>query len=179
MRVAGSGSCASFGRVLRGPFGYRARVAVACLLLPAALVVASCGGSSDDDGGTVPAASATVVVKDMPGYGKVLTTGEGRALYVLTSDPEGGSKCVDADCTKDWKPLVADGEPKGSDGIKTSMLGTFKRGDGEEQVLYNQRALYTYGGEDLAGAGIKALGGTWYLVDPDGDPVETTAVGGY
>jgi predicted lipoprotein with Yx(FWY)xxD motif len=154
-------------------------VAAVCLLVPGALVLASCGGGSDEaEGGTVPASSATVITKKVPGYGTALATNSGKLLYVLTSDPEGGTKCVDS-CVKQWKPLLGEGSPKAADGVKPDLLGTFKRDDGDQQVLYNKRALYTFTGEELAGAGTKALGGTWYLVDPDGKPIETTGVGGY
>ena len=42
-------------------------------------------------------------------------------------------------------------------------------------MLYNKHALYTYTGEELAGPGTKALGGTWFFISPEGEPVESTA----
>ena len=150
------------------------RLTLVCLLISAALAVSSCGG---DDGDT-PVASATVSTKKVPGYGTVLATKGGKLLYVLTSDPDGGSKCADA-CAEEWPPLGEQGEPTAAKGVKPSMLGSFDRSDGTTQVLYNKLALYTYTGEELAGPGTKTLGGTWYFVSPDGKPVKSTQAGGY
>lgn len=139
-------------------------------------MLASCGDDSGG-GGTAPAGSATVSTKKVPGYGTVLAS-KGKLLYVLTSDPEGGSKCADA-CAEQWPPLAQDGEPTAAEGVDSGKLGTFKRDDGTTQVLYNDRALYTYTGEELAGPGTKALGGTWFFVSADGEAVESTEAGGY
>jgi predicted lipoprotein with Yx(FWY)xxD motif len=144
-------------------------------LITAALVVSACGGGGEGD---TPAASATVSTKKVPGYGEVLATKGGKLLFTLTSDPEGGSKCVDA-CAEEWPPLSEKGEPTAAKGVKTDMLDTFERPDGTTQVLYNKLALYTTTGEELAGPGTKSLGGTWYFVSPDGKPVKSTQAGGY
>ena len=144
------------------------------------LAAASCGGaSSDSERSSAPAAGATVVTtRKVPGYGTILATQSGRPLYVLSADPAGGSKCTGA-CAKLWPPLTGTGEPAAAEGVKGSLLGTFTRDDGGKQLLYNDRALYTNTGEELAGIGTKALGGTWYLVSPSGKPVKTTEAGGY
>lgn len=166
------GCFASFAQVTSGRF------ATTCLLMIGALV-SGCGGSSEGEESTADAASATVSAAEVTGFGEVLSTSSGDSLYVLTADPPGGSKCVDA-CTEEFKPLVAEGAPTAGPGTKSSLLKTFKREDGGEQVLYNDRALYTHKGEGLiSGAGEESDGGVWYLVSPDGEPIETTAAGGY
>jgi predicted lipoprotein with Yx(FWY)xxD motif len=151
--------------------GQLAALALACL------AVCGCGGSSG--GGSADA--VTVKALELPGYGTVLATAGDQPLYLLTSDPEGSTKCTGA-CTKEWKPLTAQGDPAAGDGVKGDMLSTFKRSDGGSQVLYNHHALYTYIRPDAgvgAGAGVKSGGGTWYLVDPSGIAIKTTAAGGY
>lgn len=155
--------------------GAPSRLTLACLFVFGALVVAACGGGGEGD---TPVASATVSTKEVPGYGTVLATKGGKLLFALTSDPEGGSKCTDA-CAEEWPPLSEDGEPTAAKGVQTDMLDTFDRPDGTKQVLYNKLALYTFTGEELAGPGTKALGGTWYFVSPDGEPVKSTQAGGY
>jgi predicted lipoprotein with Yx(FWY)xxD motif len=150
--------------------------------LPALLVLAvGCGGgsgsedtSSGPDGG---GKAIVVTTKDFPGYGTVLANEAGRPLYVLSSDPKGGSKCADA-CAKDWPPVTG-GKPSADGKVEESKLSTFKRDDGSTQVLYNGHALYTNTGEALAGIGSKSLGGSWYLVSPKGEPVKATEAGGY
>jgi predicted lipoprotein with Yx(FWY)xxD motif len=144
-------------------------------LLLAALVAAGCGGSSK------PSGSATVRTLKVSGYGTVLATSAGRPLYLLSSDPAGKTSCTGT-CTKEWTPLTDSGGPTAASGVKSSLLSSFKRSDGGTQVLYNGHALYTYaraGASITGGAGEKGDGGTWYLVDPAGKAITTTAVGGY
>jgi predicted lipoprotein with Yx(FWY)xxD motif len=141
-----------------------------------ALTVAACGGSSNDSEGASDAPEVVVSTKEFPGYGKVLTNEDGRPLYVLDADPKGGSKCADA-CAQQWPPVSGNASASGD--VEESMLDSFKRDDGKQQVLYNGHALYTNTGEALAGIGTKSEGGTWYLVSAKGDPIKTTQVGGY
>lgn len=147
----------------------RPSVILACLALA---FVAACGGSG---------APGTVNTVELPGYGEVLATADDKPLYLLSSDPKDGTECT-GECTKEFKPLIADGEPTAGDGVDEDRLGTFRRSDGGTQVLYNGHALYTYERADAgmgAGAGVKHGKGTWYLVDPDGEAITATAVGGY
>ncbi len=153
---------------------------VAVLVIGAALATA-CGGSSSsgNSSGSGSAANATVVVKKVAGYGSVLATPSGQALYLSTADPSGASKCAGS-CVSQWPPLTQSGAPKAGPGIDASMLSTFKRGDGKEQVLYNKHALYTHTGSGAtSGAGVAADGGIWYLVSPSGKAVKSTTGGGY
>lgn len=151
------------------------------ILLLLGLVAAGCGDSSDDGGGggaTAPAASATVSTLEVVGYGKVLAT-SGRPLYLLSSDPAGGSRCT-GKCTSTWSPLTAKGKPTAGPGVDSSKLATFKRADGKTQVLYDKHALYNHKGRGLvSGAGVKSDGGTWFLVAPSGKPIESTKRGDY
>ncbi len=159
---------------------HRSVVTVFCALA----LVAGCGGSSGDDAKTPSGGNSTadskptmVTTRDVPGYGTVLATSSGKPLYLLSADPKGGSKCTGS-CVKDWPPLTG-GKPSADGKVDSSKLDSFKRGDGGRQVLYNGHALYTYTGEELAGIGTKLLGGAWYLVSPKGEPIKTTATGGY
>ena len=150
--------------------------------LAAAICLAACGGSSSKSSGASSASSggsATVTVSKLPGYSSVLTTSSGQAVYLLTADPSGGSKCAGS-CTTDWPPLVATQSLRAGPGVKASLLSTFKRSDGKEQVMYNHHALYTHKGQGAAsGAGVAADGGVWYLVSPAGSAVKSTSAGGY
>lgn len=146
-----------------------------------AMLLAACGGSSSSGktSGTASASSATVITKKVAGYGSVLATPSGQTLYLLTADPAGGSKCT-GPCTSLWPPLTDHGSPTAGPGVNASMLSTFKRSDGKQQVLYNKHALYTHTGTGAAsGAGIAADGGIWYLVSPSGKAVKSTTAGGY
>jgi predicted lipoprotein with Yx(FWY)xxD motif len=150
----------------------------------AAVSIAGCGGSSagGKSGSATPAAAgaaATVKVTKLPGYGSVLTTASGQALYLLSADPAGGSSCSGS-CDAQWPPLTESGALRAGPGVSASRLSAIKRGDGKEQVVYNKHALYTHVGSGAtSGAGLAADGGVWYLVSPSGNAVKSTAGGGY
>ncbi len=148
------------------------------------LALAGCGGgsatsSSSSSASAAAGSAATVKVSKLPGYGSVLTTGSGQTLYLLSSDPAKSSKCAGA-CTSQWPPLIASGAPEVGSGARGSLLSTFKRSDGKQQVSYNGHALYTHAGAGAtSGAGVAGEGGVWYLVSPSGGAVKSTASGGY
>ncbi len=109
----------------------------------------------------------------------MLTTSAGQAVYLLTVDPSGDSRCSGS-CAADWPPLLATQSLRAGPGVKSSLLATFKRGDGRKQVMYNHHALYTHKGQGAAsGAGLAGDGGIWYLVSPAGSAVKSTSAGGY
>jgi predicted lipoprotein with Yx(FWY)xxD motif len=161
------------------------RAALLATLLIGAIALTACGSSSSggnssgSSGGSGSSSSATVITKKVAGYGTVLATPSGKTLYLSTADPAGGSKCTGS-CTSTWPPLTAKGSPGAGAGVDSSMLSSFKRSDGTEQVVYNKHALYTHTGSGLtSGAGVAANGGIWYLVSPSGNPIKSTTGGGY
>ena len=170
--------------VHRDVFPRRSRAVLTAFISASAATIclAACGGSSSNSSGAASASSggsATVTVSKLPGYSSVLTTSSGQAVYLLSADPSGASKCSGS-CTTDWPPLVATQSLRAGPGVKASLLSTFKRDDGKEQVMYNHHALYTHKGQGAAsGAGVAADGGVWYLVSPSGSAVKSTSAGGY
>jgi predicted lipoprotein with Yx(FWY)xxD motif len=147
----------------------------------AAMCLAACGQSSKPAGATSVSspAAATVTATKLPGYSSVLTTSSGHAVYLLTADPAGGSRCSGS-CAAEWPPLLEKGALRAGPGIKASLLSVFKRSDGKEQVMYNHHALYMHTGQGAAsGAGQASNGGIWYLVSPTGTAVKSTSSGGY
>ncbi|HEX3801669.1 MAG TPA: hypothetical protein VHV75_02405 [Solirubrobacteraceae bacterium] len=161
------------------------------------LLIAACGSSSSGSSGNSPStsssatssqstsqspsgdAAASVSTIKVPGYGTVLATAKGAALYLLTADPTGSSSCSGS-CATAWPPLTVTGKPVAGAGVSASLLSSFKRSDGSEQVLYDGHALYTHPGlSATASAGTAGDGGIWYLVSPSGSPVKTTNGSGY
>lgn len=113
------------------------------------------------------------------GYGKVLATSGGKALFLLTADSSSASKCT-GKCAATWPPFEASGTPKAGAGVNGSLLSTLKRADGGEQVLYNGHPLYTHpGATPTAVTGSASDGGVWYLVSPSGNAITKTNGGGY
>jgi predicted lipoprotein with Yx(FWY)xxD motif len=159
------------------------------LLLGAAVTVAACGSSASTPGsgpGTSSAPSssgatpaATISAKSVPGVGTVLVNGQGRTLYLLSSEKGGKITCTDANgCTKVWPDtelphgMVA---AKAGRGIQASLLGTVRGADGSLYVTYNHYPLYTFSGDSgpgvAHGQGITSFGGTWYALTTSGTPV--------
>jgi predicted lipoprotein with Yx(FWY)xxD motif len=154
---------------------------VLSLATVAVIGLAACGSQSKPAGAASAAsgATATVKVSKLPGYSSVLTTSSGQAVYLLTSDPAGGSGCSGS-CITQWPPLLEKQSLQAGPGVNASLLSTFKRSDGQKQVMYDHHALYTHKGAGAAsGAGLAADGGIWYLVSPSGSAVKSTSSGGY
>jgi predicted lipoprotein with Yx(FWY)xxD motif len=164
----------------------RRRLAPLVSLLALSLALGACGGddeSSPASGApaaeTAPAESATVRTLDLPGFGNVLAAKSGDPVLVHTGDPAGGSSCTGR-CAREFRPLEPDGEPTAGPGTEAELLSSFRRDDGTEQVLYDDKALYTHiGPGSISGAGTESYGGTWLLVEPSGDEIRGSETGGY
>jgi predicted lipoprotein with Yx(FWY)xxD motif len=121
--------------------------------------------------------AATVGAQSQEPYGTYLTDASGRTLYMFTADTRGQrSACEDA-CTAVWPPLLTDAEPSAQSAeVQSQMLGMIERPDGSMQVTYNGWPLYMFGRDqgpgDIQGQTMEGFGGAWYLVSPDGEPIE-------
>jgi predicted lipoprotein with Yx(FWY)xxD motif len=152
-----------------------ARLAVT---VAAVLALAGCGdnGSSDDkasDGGGNGASSIEVSSTSL---GEVLTDADGMTLYMFTEDGGGSSAC-EGSCLSTW-PILA-GKPDAGSGADASLIGTIERGDGDTQATYGGHPLYYYAGDSSAGdVNGQEVQDTWYVLDAQGQPVETKADSG-
>lgn len=126
------------------------------------------GSGGNDDGAS---GAATVTVESHPEYGDLLADGEGRTLYMFTEDSQGAeeSSCTGG-CGDTWPALTAgDGVEAGDD--VGAELDSFERADGDTQVTADGWPLYRYSGDESAGdANGQGVGGTWYVLGPDGSP---------
>jgi predicted lipoprotein with Yx(FWY)xxD motif len=128
------------------------------------------GGSSPTSGQSGPATVSTASSK----AGTLLVDGNGRTLYLFEKDKANQSACSGA-CVSAWPVDQSSGAAKAGSGVKASLLGTIKRGDGTTQVTYNKHPLYYYSGDSGAGQqngqGLNAFGALWYVVAPAGKAV--------
>ena len=160
------------------------------LALGTAVTAAACGSSSSgtaasSPGSSAPAAAATISTKSVPGVGTVLVNGQGRTLYMLTSEKGGKNTCTQANgCTQAWpETLLAHGvtTAKAGSGVQSSLLGTVKDTSGNLEVTYNHWRLYTFAGDSGPGAakgqGLSSFGGTWYVLNGSGNPVTSSPSG--
>lgn len=104
--------------------------------------------------------------------GTILTDSEGQTLYVFLSDADGESTCYD-DCATSWPALRARGELAAGDGVDAALLGSVERTDGGQQVTYAGQPLYYFSGDEAPGdTNGQELGDVWYVVSPEGEPIE-------
>jgi predicted lipoprotein with Yx(FWY)xxD motif len=166
------------------------RPLVALVALAAVGVLAAgCGSNGSGSGsgsgsggygssGTAPASggasSVATVSASSTSLGMVLVDGSGRTLYLFEKDQPNQSACAGA-CVAAWPVDPTSGAPKAGSGVKASLLGTIKRGDGSTQVTYNQHPLYYFSGDSGAGQqhgqGVDAFGAAWFAVTPTGGAV--------
>lgn len=116
-------------------------------------------------------------VDRLPEAGAYLSDGEGRSLYLFTADSAGSSRCYD-ECAEAWPPVVVQEGALSTEGddLREDLVSTHERDDGALQLTYGGHPLYYYR-EDrdpgaVQGQDIHSYGGEWYLVSPDGEPVE-------
>jgi predicted lipoprotein with Yx(FWY)xxD motif len=106
-------------------------------------------------------------------YGRILTDGSGRTLYLFTHDPRGRSACGGA-CAKAWPPVLTGAAPRAVRGARPGLLGTTHRRAGV-QVTYGGHPLYYYVGDRRPGEilcqNVVQFGGTWLVVTPSGRAV--------
>lgn len=111
------------------------------------------------------AGNVTVKTAKVSPYGTVLTTSNGRTLYVYSHDPKGKSVC-NGTCATEWPPLTV---AKGHKATGVSGLSTIRRSDGRLQVAFDGHALYRFAGDTAAGQvrGQK-VDGDWFVETTSG-----------
>lgn len=163
-------------------------VLVAALLVPAACngddpVMESPGADSspagesptpDDDAAMDDDTESAVAIGTSDSeFGVILVDGDGRTLYVFDRDEQGQSACYD-DCAANWPPLTVDGDdPEVGGDADSTLVGTTERDDGSTQVTYDGQPLYHFSGDQAPGdVNGQGVGGVWWVVGPDGEPIE-------
>jgi predicted lipoprotein with Yx(FWY)xxD motif len=105
----------------------------------------------------------------------VLATSNGHTLYMFNHDGFNKSHCSGS-CAKTWKPLIAHGKLSAKSGVKSKLLGTIKRSDGQRQVVYKKYPLYTYVKDkkagDSKGWSNHSFGGHWWTLNTKGYAIE-------
>ncbi len=154
----------------------RAQIAVAATALGTAAILA--GGA---EAGSMAATEASTAAKAKKTtklalreskFGKVLFAGNGRVLYMFSSDTARTSNCS-GDCAAAWPPFYARGKLIGGPGVNRKLLGKTTRPDGRKQVTYKGHPLYFYvhdpRGEILC-HNVNEFGGDWLVVRRSGNP---------
>jgi predicted lipoprotein with Yx(FWY)xxD motif len=155
----------------------------------AAMALAGCG-SSDSSAEDDPlaatttassAASATAATARGPklritdsDYGRIVTSGRARALYLFTADTGRASTCT-GDCATAWPPYLVKRKPVAAPGVKAGLIGTTRRSDGRLQATYAGHPVYFYEGDNEPGEvlcqAVNEFGGYWYVLRSNGRPI--------
>ena len=121
-----------------------------------------------------PAAAGTYVKVRKTRYGRILTDGKGRALYLFTKERGSRAACYGA-CANAWPPFYAKGRVKAGQGVSWSRVGTTARRAGRSQVTYRGHPLYYYVTDRAPGQvtcqNVAEYGGTWLVVAPTGNAI--------
>jgi len=156
---------------------------IAAAATAVAALAAGCGSSGTTGSSPPPSNSASVAggsgtlqAQSSP-LGQILVDGSGRTLYLFRADNGTTSHCYGS-CAQAWPPDTATGRPSAR-GLKATMVGTTPRNDHTTQVTYNGHPLYRFAQDakpgDTTGQGSTAFGGAWYVVNPSGTPITSTA----
>jgi len=119
-------------------------------------------------------------VRDNDTFGAYIVDSNGRALYMFKADSSNPSRatCVDA-CVADWPPMIVKGEVETRDGVNQDLVGQVQHPGGGTQATYGGWPLYYFqkdaSGLTLAGQDLESHGAEWYLVSPEGKPIEDDA----
>jgi predicted lipoprotein with Yx(FWY)xxD motif len=169
------------------------RTGLSLTITAAALALAACGGSSDGDDQAKAAAAATAASAATPvatasakgpkvkviqsDYGRILSNGRGRALYLFTADSGRKSECY-GDCATAWPPYIVKSKPVAVQGAKPGLIGTTRRSDGRLQATYAGHPVYYYVGDTSPGEvlcqAVFEYGGYWYVLRSNGKAVTSS-----
>jgi predicted lipoprotein with Yx(FWY)xxD motif len=118
----------------------------------------------------MPRAGTKVIVDDSD-FGPMLYGADGQAIYLFDLEDTTEPQCYD-DCATAWPPVLAKGRPVVGRGVIAGLLGTTRRADGSTQLTYGGHPLYFYAHEEpwqVLCHDFADYGGTWFVVQPDGD----------
>ena len=119
--------------------------------------------------------AGTIVQAHTSSLGRLLTDGNGRALYLFEADKPNVSKLSAAGLSI-WPPLAATGKPQATSGALAAKIGTITGADGKPQVSYDRHPLYYYVGDtkpgQTSGQGLNQFGAEWYVLAPSGNKID-------
>ena len=116
-------------------------------------------------------AAETKVTARGSDFGTMLWAPQRQAIYYFDGDRRNAPRCYGG-CARAWPPVLTKGRPEAGKGVQDDLLGTTRRRNGDRQVTYDGKPLYTYAHE---GAGqvlchdIFLNGGYWWALGPNGD----------
>jgi predicted lipoprotein with Yx(FWY)xxD motif len=114
---------------------------------------------------------ASVIAKDIPGFGPALTNQDGMTLYLFTKDGKNPPKSTcGGSCAKKWPPLLtAKGKDINVTGVDWDLVGMVARDDGSMQVTVGGWPVYLFTGDKKPGeVNGHGVDGVWFAVEKEG-----------
>ncbi len=118
----------------------------------------------------------TIDFAESEDFGPYLTDGEGRPLYVFSTDIRATDdqlaelSCTSAECLDTWRMVITSDDPQAGEGVDASLLGTVEHNH-RQIVTYDGRPLYYSASDDGSVSPqsdkLEAFGGAWELIGPD------------
>lgn len=110
-----------------------------------AVVVPDSAGAVAVEAAPGPTGEVVLTVASTPGTGAFIVDAQGRAVYVLDTEP--------AASDTSWRPVTgrATAAP-GDTTVNASQFGTRTRSDGTQQATYSGKPLYYYRGDQARNA---------------------------
>ncbi|MGW6460928.1 SCO0930 family lipoprotein [Streptomyces sp. NPDC055078] len=129
-------------------------------------------GTGGTDSGAQGADLAGLSTRKDPKLGEIVVDKNGMTVYRFMKDSAWPMKTAcTGDCLKKW-PVVAPVDKNDTKGILKKGFVTFNRPDGIKQQTIDCWPLYTFAGDTKAGdTNGQGVGGTWFVVTPQGKPV--------
>lgn len=142
-------------------------------------------GTSSSSGTSSGSSNAVLSTRQISGVGTVLVDKSGKTVYSPDQESGGTIKCT-ASCLSVWIPVTSTSAKPATSGGLSGTVGTVKRPDnGQMQVTYNGKPLYTFQidqapGQDKGQNAHDSFGGTdftWVTVTTSGTPSGSTSGG--
>ncbi len=122
--------------------------------------------------------SPTTISHRMTKYGDIITTANGRTLYVRIGDQFRKSGCFSI-CLHAFPPYLTNGSPMATGGLLASDIGVIVSNQNKgEQITYGGHPLYTYSGDTSVGdINAEGKGGIWFVIGVTGLPINSVPTG--
>ena len=123
-------------------------------------------------GGSAAPSAAVDVKLTTNSLGTILTDGQGNTLYLFMNDSPTASTCTGG-CASTWPAFALNATPALAEGLDAEHFVNINGPDGAPQTTFYGHPLYYYAGDTGPGATSgQGIGGVWFVVDKDGNPIK-------
>ncbi len=143
-----------------------------------AITILPVGAFAQESGGATQSGGSGITLIETRAPGSYVASADGIALYTLVDENMEVLPC-NAECLEAWPAYTGEAAlAEAGIALDESLIGTTEAEDGSTQVSYNGYPLYTFSGDEgdpgsTEGQAVEGFGGTWYLLEDSGEPLES------